>query len=114
MEVHDGSDIILLGIDDLFVICVAEDRENGSLNAKGRLDDVRDISFVCLGIEVGKILARGVLMLCEVVVGSVGNAPKLAPAEREEELKVGRRLGIEAKLLRVVVTKTDIFILETD
>ena len=49
-------------------------------------------------------------MLSEVVVGSVGNTPELAPAEREEELKVGRCLGIEAKLLRIMIAQADVLI----
>ena len=53
-------------------------------------------------------------MLCQVVVGSVRNAPKLAPTEGEQELKVSSSLGIEAKLLGIVVAETEIFVLETD
>ena len=61
-------------------------------------------------IEIGHVLARVILVLSEVVVGSVGNAPKLAPSEREEELKVGSCLGVEAKLVRIVIAKTKVFI----
>ena len=48
-------------------------------------------------------------MLCKVVVGSVGNAPKLAPSEREEELKVGGSLGVEAKLFGIMVAESEVF-----
>ena len=59
-------------------------------------DDRRHAS-AAYGSVVDHLLAAGVLVLREVVVRTVGNAPQLAPAEGEEEFKVGRRLGIEAK-----------------
>ena len=54
------------------------------------------------------------LVLTKVVVGTVGNAPKLAPSKREEELEVGGCLGIEAELLGIVVTESDVLFLQTD
>ena len=47
-------------------------------------------------------------MLREVVVRAVGNAPELAPAEREEELEVRRCLGVEAQLLGIVVAQAEV------
>ena len=52
-------------------------------------------------------------MLCKVVVRSVGNAPKLAPAEGEKILKVRSRLGIEAQLLGGMVTQTKVLFCDT-
>ena len=71
-----------------FVVSVAKEREERTFNAERRFDNIRDISFILVGIKVGKIFAGCVLMLCKVVIRSVGNAPKLAPSEREEKLKV--------------------------
>ena len=51
-------------------------------------------------------------MLSEVIVGSVRNAPQLAPAEGEEILKVGSSLGVEAKLLGRVVAKSQMLFLD--
>ena len=95
MEVKNGSDVILCLVDDLLVISVAKNRKNCSFNTQRGLNNVRNISFVSLGIKVGKILLGLVLMLSQVVVGSVGNAPELAPTEREKELKVGSCLGVK-------------------
>ena len=83
-----------------------------ALHAERRLDNIGNISLVGLRIEVIKRLARGVDVLRQVVVGSVGNAPELAPAEREEILKVGGCLGVEAKLLLVMVAQAEIFLLD--
>ena len=49
-------------------------------------------------------------MLSEVVVCSVCNAPKLAPTKREFIFKVCSCFGIEAKLLLVVVTKSEVIL----
>ena len=46
-------------------------------------------------------------MLRQVVVRAVGHAPELAPAKREEVLKVGRCLGVEAQLLRLMVAQAE-------
>ena len=53
-------------------------------------------------------------MLRQVVIGAVGHAPQLAPAEREEELEVGRRLGVEGQLLRFVVAQAQVFVLDAE
>ena len=53
-------------------------------------------------------------MLRQVVVRAVGDAPKLAPAEGEQELEVRRCLGVEAQLLGIVVAQTQILVLQTD
>lgn len=44
-------------------------------------------------------------MLIEVVVGSVRNAPKLAPTEREQKFEVGGRLAVEAELVLIVISQ---------
>ena len=52
------------------------------------------------------------LMSCEVVVGSVGNAPKLAPAKGEQVLQVRGCLAVEAQLLRRVIPGPQLIILD--
>ena len=68
--------------------------------------------LVGLLIEVGLILAGGGLVSVQVEVGTGSNAPQLAPAEGEEELKVGSCLRVEAKLLGIVVTESEVFFLQ--
>ena len=53
-------------------------------------------------------------MLRQVIIRAVGNAPELAPAEREQELEVRRRLGIEAQLLRVMVAQAKVLLLHAE
>ena len=53
-------------------------------------------------------------MLSQVEVGAVGNAPQLAPAEREQELEVSGRLGIVGKLFRLVVAQTQVLVLHAE
>ena len=52
-------------------------------------------------------------MLAQVVIRAVCNAPELAPAEGEEEFEVRRGLGVEAELLRVMVSQAQVFLLHT-
>lgn len=44
-------------------------------------------------------------MLRQVVIRAVGDAPEFAPAEREQEFEVRRRLGVECQLLRLMVAQ---------
>ena len=87
MEMKDRSYIaFLIG---LLVISIAQNGKEASLYSEARLDNIRDIMLVCFGVKIGKVLARSVLMLSKVIIGTVGYAPKFAPSEGEKEFKVG-------------------------
>ena len=53
-------------------------------------------------------------MLGKVVVGSVCDTPKLAPAEGELKLNIGSTLGIEAKFFGIMVTKSHFVFFDTE
>ena len=53
-------------------------------------------------------------MLGKVVIRSVRNAPKFAPAEREEEFEVGGRFRVEAEFFGIVVAQTEVFGFDAD
>jgi len=114
MEAKNDTDVILGGVYHFFVIRITKEGKEDTVSTKRGLDDIGNISFVGLGIEIVERVAAYVGVLCKVIVGSVGNAPKLAPAEREEEFKVSRCLGVEAKLVLIVVTKTEVFRLHAE
>ena len=48
-------------------------------------------------------------MAAQIVIGTVCNTPKLAPAKWEQELDIRCCLTIEGKLLLVMVTNTHLF-----
>ena len=110
VQAHDDARVLF--VDGFFVICVAQESKRNPVRAERRLDDIRDIACVVRRVKVFQALARMVLVLHQVVVRAVGNAPKLAPAEREEELDVGRCLGIEGKLFLCVVAQAQIFLFQ--
>ena len=87
MQVQNGANVVvalLVLTDDLLVICLAQECKRDAVAAEGGLDDVGDVVLVCVLIEVGQVLAGGLLMTAEVVIGAVGYAPQLAPiGERE-------------------------------
>ena len=108
MQVHNDADIAL---GDLFLIVgIAQESEGHAVGTEGGLDNVGDVMLVLFLIEVGHILAGSILMLGQVIVGTVGNTPKLAPAEGEEELKVGGCLGVEGKLLGLMVAQAEVLL----
>ena len=115
---HDAHVVVALLVlaDDLLIVGVAQDREHAALHAERRLDDVGDVfdHVLALALAIDHLHAAGVLMLREVVVRAVGNAPELAPAEREEELEVRRCLGVEAQLLGIVVAQAEVLVLQAD
>ena len=114
MQVHHHAHVVLRLVHDLLVIRVAQHGQHAALHAEGRLDDIGDVALVRLGVEVGQILAGGLLVLGQVVIRAVGDAPQLAPAEGEQELEVRRGLGVEAQLLGVVVAQAEVFVLQAD
>ena len=111
MEVKNNSNVTLS--DFLLVVCVNKECKSNSVCAKRGLNNVGNVMLASLLVEEGEVLARVVTVLGEVIVGSVSYAPKLAPTEGEEELEVGSSLGVEAKLLGIVVTKTKVLVLHT-
>ena len=108
MQVHDHAGVLLFCIDHLFVVCVAEEGQSHTVRAEGRLHHIGDVALVGLLVEIFQALAGVLLMLLEVVVRAVCNAPELAPAEREQVLDVCGGLGIEGKLLFGVVAQAHV------
>ena len=117
MQAQHGAHIVLAVLilaDDLFIVSIAQEGEGHAVRAERRLDDVGNILLVGLLIEVLHGDTRGVLVLGQVEVRAVGNAPQLAPAEREQELDVGRGVGVMGQLLRIVVAQAEVLILHTE
>ena len=66
-------------------------------------------------IEIGQILAGSLLMTAEVVICAVCYAPKLTPVgEREGIFDIGGCTGVECKLCRLVVTQTQVLLLDDE
>ena len=95
MQVEHRAHVVLLLVQHFLLIGVAQERQHQALHAHGGLHAVGDELLVGHRIHVLHGLAGVLLMLLEVIVGAVGNAPQLAPAEGEQVLKVGGRLGVE-------------------
>ena len=53
-------------------------------------------------------------MAAQIVIGTIGNAPQLAPSEGEEILKIRGRLGIEDQFIGIVISCTEILLLQSD
>ena len=68
--------------------------------------------FILILVKIGQVLSGGVLMLGQVVIGTVRDTPKLTPTEWELEFKVCRCLGVEAEFFRTVITQAEIFVLD--
>ena len=89
---------------NLFIISFAEEGQRHPVSAQRGLDDIGDVALVGFLIKVVQALAAGLLMAAQVVVGAVGDAPQLAPAEGEQELDVGGGLGVEGQLGGLMVS----------
>ena len=114
VQVQHHADVVLLRVHDLLVVGVHQHGQDAALHAQRGLDHIGDVALVGLGVEVGQVLAGHGLVLGQVVVGTVGHAPQLAPAEGKQELEVRGGLGVEAQLLGVVVTQAEVLILQSD
>ena len=118
MQVQNGAYIVfalLILTHDLLVVGLAEEGKSNAVAAEGGLDDIGDVVLVGILIEVGQILAGGLLMAAEVVVGAVGDAPELAPVgERKSVFNVSGGSGIEGQLSRFVIAHTEVFLTDTE
>ncbi len=112
MEAHNGT--LVAALELLFVVSCAQECQGDTVCAQGRLDNVRDVAGLLLVVKVGQILTGGVLVLGQVIVCPVRDAPQLAPAEGEQELDVRGSLGIEGKLLGIMVAHAGLFGLEAE
>ena len=112
MQTQNGTHVVLGGVHHFLVIGVHQEGQGHAVGAQGGLDDIGDIVLVLLLVEVGEILAGVLLVLFEVVVGAVGHAPQLAPAEGEHELEVGGGLGVEGQLFGLVVAQAEVLLLQ--
>ena len=113
---HRAHVFFSLAVDEvLFVVRLAEERQRHTVAAERRLNDVRDIVLVRLGVKVLEALARGLLMAAKVVVRAVGNAPELAPVgEREGVFDIRRGSGVERKLRGLMVAQAQVLFLDAE
>ena len=86
MKVKNRSDVALRNL--LLVVSVNQESENNPVRAERRLDNIGDVLFVCDRVKIRKLRARMLRMARKVEIRSVGDSPKLAPAEREHKLNI--------------------------
>ena len=67
----------------LLVVSGAQEGQRYPVRSQRRLDHVRNVLFILLIVKIGHILSGGILMLGQVIIRPVRDAPKLAPAEGE-------------------------------
>ena len=95
---HDARFAFAFLIGDGFlVVSLAEEREDGAIDPRAGLDDVRREALLGFLIEIIERLAAGCLVLGEIVVGAVGDTFELLPAEREFVFDVVGALRIESR-----------------
>ena len=115
MQMQHGTDVLLaLAVGQvLLVVSLAQEGQCHTVTAQRRLDDVGDIVLVGLAVEVLQALAGSFLMAGQVVVGTVCNAPQLAPVgEREGVLDIGGGAAVEGQLCGLVVTQAQVLLLD--
>ena len=111
MEMHHVAHASVL--ERLLIIRLADKGKRHAVAAKRRLNDVRDIPLLRILVKVGEILSREFLVLGQIIIRAVRNAPQLAPVrEGERVFNVRRRLGIERELLLRVVAEAQMLRLQ--
>ena len=103
MEMKHGSHIAALQL--FLVVSAAEESQNHAVSSQRGLNNIRNVFFLGLIVEVAHILAGYVLMLGQVVIGTVSDAPQFAPTKREQELDIGGTFAVEAELLGRMVAE---------
>ena len=92
------------------VVGVQPESQHCPVQAAGRFHDVGVVATLRLVVEVGQVLAAGLGVLAEVVVGAVGDAFQFRPAPREAVFDVVAVLGIMGQFVGSVAPKTEVFL----
>ena len=111
MEVHDDAGVAAL--QRLLLVGLAKEGQRRGSAPRDGLDDIRNDLLARGRVEVFHALCRRSSGAPSGRNPSVGHAPELAPAEREEVFKVRRRLGVMRQLLRLVVAQAQVLVLDT-
>ena len=84
MEMQYGTHIrLLLCSDILLIIGSAKECQKHTVCTKRRLDNIRDITLALAIIKVGQILTGCILMLGQIIIGTICDTPKFAPSKWE-------------------------------
>ena len=81
------------------------DLQEHAVDADRRLDDIGHVAFARLGVEVLDFLARELLVVAQVEIGTRMDALDLLEAEREIVLDVGSGVGVVGQLVVIVGAK---------
>ena len=81
MQVQHRAHVAALQL--LLLVSIAQECQHHAVNTQRRLDAVGDVALVRHRVEVFQRLAGMVLMLRQVVIRAVGDAPEFTPAEWE-------------------------------
>ena len=92
---------------DLFlVISVHQERESRSIRSGRRFDDIGNDLLFAFFVEIFEGLAAEMGVLFQIVVRTIRDAFKLAPAHREEILDVDASFGIVCQLVLLMLALT--------
>ncbi len=93
----------LLAAHLLLPIGIGHQCQDQPVHAQGGLHHVGQVLFASLGVGVGRLLLGKLLVLGQVEVAPMGDAPQLAPTEGKAELDVRGGLAVVGKLLLAVI-----------
>ena len=84
MEMKHRTHIRLFFCSDiLLIISSAKECQKYTVCAKRRFDNIRDITLALAIIKVGQILTGCILMLCQIIIGTICDTPEFTPAKWE-------------------------------
>ena len=92
----------------LLVVSVEEEGEGRTVHTARRLNDVGVVMVLKLLIEVFEVLAAGLSVVFEVVVGAVCYTLQFGPALGEAVLDVVAVLGVVGQLIRAMSAQPEI------
>ncbi|GBU22605.1 hypothetical protein R80B4_02515 [Fibrobacteres bacterium R8-0-B4] len=93
----------------LNVVGVDQERQRRPVRPRSRFYHIREVVRLSFVVKVRQILAAELRVLLQVIIRTVGDALKLAPAEREEVLHVNAGLGVVGELVLFVVAQAQVF-----
>src|SRR4030042_3145442 len=103
----------LLSFDLLLIIGIDDKRQERTVNAGRRLDNIGNILLAAFSLAVDAFFAAAFGMLSQVEIAPVSDALQFRPAHREKILDVIAVLGIVGKIVLAVMAQAKVFLLDT-
>src|SRR5690606_29516149 len=98
-----------LTFDRFFAIGIAQKRKQGTVSPSRRFNHVRQVVLIASLIKIAEIFTAVFHVLFEVVIGAIGNAFQLTPANGKFVFHINAALGVMGQFIACMFAQAQLF-----